>query len=54
VQQFEFEEALRFVRNLGAEAIEVDVTCERTRKFCDYEKLLSDKAKLARWLDVVK
>lgn len=45
---------MRFLSTLGVEAIEADVTCEQTRKFCDYDKLLSDKGKLSRWLDLVR
>jgi sugar phosphate isomerase/epimerase len=51
---FDFEGALRFAQQLGAEAIEMGFMGEPTRKFCDADKLLSDKGELRRWLDLLK
>ena len=51
---FEFEEGLKFARDLGAEMIEIGTLGEPSRKYCDPEKLLADKGHLDRWLDVLK
>ena len=51
---FEFEEGLKFARDLGAEMIEIATLGEPSRKYCDPEKLLADKGHLDRWLDALK
>ena len=51
---FEFEEGLKFARELGAEMIEVAALDEPSCKYCDLAKLLSDKGEFDRWLDTIK
>ena len=54
IMKFEFDEALRLIQDLGAEAIEVAIMGEETRKFCDIDRLLANKDELKRWLDLLK
>jgi sugar phosphate isomerase/epimerase len=54
LHQFEFEEGLRFVQDLGIEVIEIATPGEPSRKYCDLDKLLADKSELHRWLDTLE
>ena len=47
----DFDEGLKFAQNLGAKMIEIATLGERSRKYCDLEKLLDDKDARQRWLD---
>ena len=50
----DFEEGLSFARDLGAEMMEVVTLGGPSRKYCDFEKLVSDRGELERWLDALK
>ena len=51
LMQFEFEEGLRYARDLGFQAIEVGACGLWGRNFCDVERLIADKGEIDRWLD---
>ncbi len=50
----DFDEGLKFAQKLGAEMIEIATLGERSRKYCDLEKLLDNKDELHRWLDALQ
>ena len=50
----DFEEGLSFARGLGAEMMEVVTLGGPSRKYCDVDKLVSDRDELERWLDALK
>jgi sugar phosphate isomerase/epimerase len=54
ITQFEFEEGLRFVQDLGVQVIEIACLDGPARKYCDPDKLLADRGELHRWLDTLQ
>ena len=53
ILKYDFEEALRYAKNLGAGCIEVASMGEASKKHCDPGRLLADRGELRRWLDAI-
>ena len=51
LEQFEFEDGLRYARDMGFQAVEVGACGLWGRGYCDVEKLLADKGEIERWKD---
>ncbi len=52
LMQYEFEEGLRYARELGLGAIEVGACgLASNRKFCDRERLVAHRDEIPRWLE---
>ena len=51
LSQFEFEEGLKYARDLGLQAIEVGACGLWNQRYCNVEKLLSDKGSISGWLE---
>ena len=55
VMRFDFEEGLSYLQNLGVQAIEIACGGAFTgRRYCEPEKLISDRGELERWLDAFR
>lgn len=54
LMQFDFEEGLQYAQALGFQAVEVGIAGLWGRKFCEIDKLLSQKGELERWQDTFK
>lgn len=52
IMKFEFEEGLRFSRDIGVTAVEVGTMSPAAKKYCDLDTLLGDRGELNRWLDI--
>ena len=51
LEQFEFEEGLKYAHDMGFQAVEVGAMGLWGRGYCDVEKLLADGGEVRRWLD---
>ena len=49
--QFEFEEGLKYVRDLGLQAVEVGACGLWNQKYCNVDRLLADKGSISGWLE---
>lgn len=51
LEQFDFEDGLRYARDKGFQAVEVGACGLWGRGYCDTERLLADPGEIQRWLD---
>ena len=51
LEQFAFEDGLRYARDKGFQAVEVGACGLWGRGYCDTERLLADPGEIRRWLD---
>ena len=54
LMQFDFEQGLQYAKDMGFQAVEVSIAGLWGRKFCEIDKILSEKGEIERWHDAFR